>query len=76
MLAPKGAAALYFLEKLVIDGLIVVGLISGHSAAELNLFSAAVFARALGIDIGLAVGGGGQGVRLRPLPHLPRGFSR
>ena len=57
MLAPKGAAALYFLEKLVIDGLIVVGLISGHSAAGLNLFSPAVFARALGIGIGLAVGG-------------------
>lgn len=53
----KSTAALYLLEKLVGYGLIVLGVISGLSAAGLNLSSLAVFAGALGIGIGLGLQG-------------------
>ena len=48
----KSTAALYLLEKLVGYGVIVLGVISGLSAAGLNLSSLALFARALGIGLG------------------------
>ena len=53
----KSTAALYLLEKLVGYGLITLGVISGLSAAGLNLSSLAVFAGALGIGIGLGLQG-------------------
>ena len=53
----KTTAALYVLEKLVTYGLIVFGVISGLSAAGLNLSSLAVFAGAIGIGIGLGLQG-------------------
>ena len=53
----KTTAALYVLEKLVVYGLIVFGVISGLSAAGLNLSSLAVFAGAIGIGIGLGLQG-------------------
>ena len=53
----KSTAALYLLEKLAGYGLIVLGVISGLSAAGLNLSSLAVFAGALGIGIGLGLQG-------------------
>lgn len=53
----RSTAALYVLEKLVTYGLIVFGVISGLSAAGLNLSSLAVFAGALGIGVGLGLQG-------------------
>jgi len=53
----KSTAALYLLEKLVGYGLIILGVISGLSAAGLNLSSLAVFAGAIGIGIGLGLQG-------------------
>ena len=53
----KSTAALYLLEKLVAYGLIILGVISGLSAAGLNLSSLAVFAGAIGIGIGLGLQG-------------------
>jgi len=53
----KTTAALYVLEKLVVYGLIVFGVISGLSAAGLNLSSLTVFAGAIGIGIGLGLQG-------------------
>lgn len=53
----KSTAALYLLEKLSAYGLIILGVISGLSAAGLNLSSLAVFAGALGIGIGLGLQG-------------------
>jgi len=53
----KSTAALYLLEKLVGYGLIFLGVISGLSAAGLNLSSLAVFAGAIGIGIGLGLQG-------------------
>jgi len=53
----KSTAALYLLEKLVGYGLIILGVVSGLSAAGLNLSSLAVFAGAIGIGIGLGLQG-------------------
>lgn len=53
----KSTAALYVLEKLAVYGLIIVGVISGLSAAGLNLSSLTVFAGAIGIGIGLGLQG-------------------
>jgi small-conductance mechanosensitive channel len=53
----KSTAALYLLEKLVGYGLIILGVISGLSAAGLNLSSLAVFAGAVGIGVGLGFQG-------------------
>ena len=53
----KTTAALYLLEKLSGYGLIVLGVVSGLSAAGLNLSSLAVFAGALGLGIGFGLQG-------------------
>lgn len=55
--AQKSAAALYLLEKLVGYGLIILGVVSGLTAAGLNLSSVAVFAGAIGIGVGLGLQG-------------------
>jgi len=53
----RSAAALYLLEKLASYGLIVLGAVSGLSAAGLNLSSLALFAGAIGIGVGLGLQG-------------------
>ena len=53
----RSAAALYLLEKLASYGLIVLGVVSGLSAAGLNLSSLALFAGAIGIGVGLGLQG-------------------
>ena len=53
----KATAALYLLEKLVGYGIVIIGVVSGLSAAGLNLSSLALFAGAIGIGIGLGLQG-------------------
>lgn len=53
----KSTAALYLLEKLASYGLVILGVVSGLSAAGLNLSSLTVFAGAIGIGIGLGLQG-------------------
>lgn len=50
-------AALYVVEKVVVYGLVLFGLISGLSTLGLDLSSIAVFAGALGVGIGLGLQG-------------------
>jgi small-conductance mechanosensitive channel len=73
----RTTGALYLLEKLVTYGLVIVGVVAGLSAAGLNLSSLALFAGAIGIGHRSGPAGGGQGVRLGPVPDLrPHGLGR